>query len=1119
MRKLLQLTFAILLAASGGLMAQGVTSATIIGKVVGIKSETNAERKSTSDEGLPGANVVAVHVPSGTAYGTSTRPDGRFSIPNLRVGGPYKITVSFVGYDTKEKTDIMLGLGNEISLDFRLAESGTQLAEIVVSGVQDPILSADRTGIATNITRAQLTQLPTLSRSFADFTRLTPQSNGLSFGGRSSSFNNITIDGALFNNSFGLSSTVGGQTSAQPISLDSFEEIQVNIAPFDVRQGSFTGASINAVTRSGTNDFSGSVYTYIRNQNTIGYKIGTTEIPKSDFSNKQTGFRVGGPIIKNKLFFFVNGEMERGEKPSSPWSAARPGLTPDGTTISRAQASDLDALSTFLSTKYGYNTGPYENFPLKNTSDKFTVKLDYNINSNHRVNIKYNYLKSYSDITPSSSGGGLTGARSPGASGMPYYAAFYGINNNLNSVIAELNSVFGTKFSNTFNIGYSAFRDFRSSPGGIFPLVDIGDGSSPVTAGNASGGTSGSSYFTSFGYEPFTANNLLNTDVFQATDNFTAYMGAHTITGGASIETYKFKNGFAQQYYGQYRYNSLQDFYNDADPATTNNAGASAVNYQLRYSALPGGEFPWARLNAAQVSVYVQDQWSTLNDKLKLTVGLRGDLPIYGTTTGPANPSAEALTFRDGEQIDVSKLPQAKLLYSPRVGFNYDVFGNRKTTIRGGTGIFTGRVPFVWLSNQLSNNGVIFGTLNINQAGTAGTPTTASYPFNPDVTAYIPATATLPSTYALNSSVTNYKIAQVYRTNLGVDQVLPGGVVLTLEAMLTKELNNAYLRDANLKNPVGTLSDGRAYFSTIGATGAYVANSYRINPTVTNALVQTNTNKGYSYALTVQARKRFKNLDASLAYNYGKAKDVNSGGSTAGGIYGGRPIVDDPNAAFASLSDFNLTHRLIGSVNYSVDYAKNFRTTLGLFMTANSGFHYSYTYSSDLNGDGQTNDLIYIPETAADIKLAPVNAADTRTPAQLWSQLDAFIAQDPYLSKHRGAFAERNGARTPGNVKFDTRILQDFYVDVKGKRNTIQLSLDIFNVSNLIDPNWGVTKQINSSRNQLLGISSITTAGVPTFTFPLQNAATLTPLTNSFSNNTGLGSRWQMQFGVRYIFN
>jgi hypothetical protein len=324
MRKLLQLTFAILLAASGGLMAQGVTSATIIGKVVGIKSAIDAEKKSTSDEGLPGANVVAVHVPSGTAYGTSTRPDGRFSIPNLRVGGPYKITVSFVGYDTQEKTDIMLGLGNEISLDFKLAESGTQLAEIVVSGVQDPILSADRTGIATNITKAQLTQLPTLSRSFADFTRLTPQSNGLSFGGRSSSFNNITIDGALFNNSFGLSSTVGGQTSAQPISLDSFEEIQVNIAPFDVRQGSFTGASINAVTRSGTNDFSGSVYTYVRNQNTIGYKVGTVEVPKSDFKNNQTGFRIGGPIIQNKLFFFVNGEMERGEKPSSTFSAARP---------------------------------------------------------------------------------------------------------------------------------------------------------------------------------------------------------------------------------------------------------------------------------------------------------------------------------------------------------------------------------------------------------------------------------------------------------------------------------------------------------------------------------------------------------------------------------------------------------------------------------------------------------------------------------------------------------------------------------------------------------------------------------------------------------------------------
>ncbi len=1102
MRKILQLTLALMLAATGGLMAQ-VTSASIVGKVV-----------DKNNEGLPGASVIAVHGPSGTQYGTITRADGRYSLPNVRVGGPYKITVSFVGYTTQEKNDLFISLGNEADITFPLAESGTELGEVVVSGVIDPILSADRTGAATNVTRAQLTQLPTLSRSFADFTRLTPQANGLSFGGRSSSFNNITIDGALFNNSFGLSSTVGGQTSAQPISLDSFEEIQVSIAPFDVRQGSFTGASVNAVTRSGTNEISGSVYTYFRNQNTIGYKVGTVEVPKTDFNNKQTGFRIGGPIIKNKLFFFLNGEMERGERPSSTFSAARPGLTPDGTTISRAQASDLDALSTFLSSNYKYNTGPYENFPLKTTSDKFTVKLDYNINDNHRVNIKYNYLKSYADITPSSSGAGLTGARNPSASGMPFYSAFYGINNNLNSVIAELNSTFGTKFSNTLNVGYSAFRDFRSSPGGIFPLVDIGDGTGVI---NGSQGTTTSAYFTSFGYEPFTANNLLNTDLIQATDNFTAYMGSHTITAGASIESYKFKNGFAPQYYGQYKYNSLQDFYNDANPLTTNNPGASAVNYQLRYSAIPGGEFPFAKLNAQQVSVYVQDQWSILNDKLKLTYGLRADLPIYGTTTGPANPAAEALTFRDGEKIDVSKLPKAQLLYSPRIGFNYDVFGDRKTTIRGGTGIFTGRVPFVWLSNQLSNNGVIFGTINVNQTGTVNT---SSYPFNPDPAAYIPASATLPTSYALNSSVSNYKIAQIYRSNIGIDQVLPGGVILTFEALYSKELNNAYLRDANLKNATGTLSDGRPYFGTIGATGSYVSQSFRVNPSLQNqALVQTNTSNGYSYTLTVQARKRFKNLDASVAYNYGKAKDVNSGGSTAGTIFSSRAIVDDPNSSSASLSDFNLTHRFIGSINYGVDYAKHFRTTLGMFLTAQSGFHYSYVYSSDVNNDGAVNDLIFIPKTQADIKLAPNGATDPRTAAQIWAQLDAFIAQDPYLSKHRGAFAERNGARTPGNMKIDARILQDFYIDVKGKRNTIQLSLDIFNLTNLIDPNWGITKAVNNSRNSLLGLSSMSATGEPTFNFTQQNAATLTPLANSFSNNTGLTSRWQMQLGVRYIFN
>jgi len=1088
MRRILLLTaFAVM--AGIAAFAQGVTSGSITGTVVDQKGSA-----------LPGATVLAIHVPSGTQYGTSARGDGKYSIPNARIGGPYKITISFVGYETKEYSDVYLTLGNTLNLPATLAEGGTQLQELVITGTVDPTLNADRTGAATNISNQQITQLPTLSRSFSDFTRLTPQSNGLAFGGRSSSFNNITIDGALFNNSFGLSSTVGGQTNSQPISLDAFDQIQVNIAPFDVRQGAFTGASINAVTRSGTNEFSGSVFRYMRNQSLLGYKVGTTEIPKSDFNNAQTGFRIGGPIIKNKLFFFVNGEIERRDEPSSSFVASRDGNT--GANVSRATSTDLDQIQSFLANKFNYNAGPYENFSLNTYSDKFTVKLDYNLNAKHKINIKYNYLKSHRDVVPSSSGGlagnGATSTRSPGVDGMPYKAAYYIINNNMNSVIAELNSTFSSKYSNNFNVGYSAFRDFRDSDGGIFPTVDIANANS---------------FYTTFGYETFSANNVLNTNLFQFADNFTAYLGAHTITVGTSNEFYKFKNGFAQQYYGQYTYNSVNEFINDAtDP---NDKVNNASKYILRYSALPGGAFPWAYLNASQASLYAQDEWA-VTSKFKLTYGLRVDLPIWNTT-GLRNENAESLTFRDGEKIDVSKLPDAKPLYSPRVGFNWDVKGDRSTTVRGGTGIFTGRVPFVWLSNQLSNNGVLFGTMTITDQATL-----ANMPFSPDVTAYIPANGAANTSYTLNSTVKDFKISQVYRSNIGVDQVLPGDFVMTVEGMYTKELNNIYLRDANLisstRNIVG--SGDYAIFGTwTNPTAAnrdltWNAASRKINPNVDQALVLDNTNKGYAYNFTAQLKKHMTNMDASLGYTYGMSKDVNSGGSTAGGIFSSRSIVGDPNKPSYSYSDFDLRHRIVASVNYWKEYADHFRTTVGLFYNVQSGSPISYIYSNDANGDGQTNDLIYIPRTKDEIQLV---ADGGRTADQVWGQLDAFIQQDPYLSKHRGQFAERNGARTPWVAKLDVRLMQDFYMMVRGKRNTLQLTLDVFNIGNLIDKSLGVVKL--PSRAALLTLNSIDANGVPTYRFAQQNTTAAIPLVNSFRNNTDLTSRWQMQVGVRYIFN
>jgi hypothetical protein len=439
---LFSLLFLLATVLSTHVFAQGVTTASLNGTVTDASGET-----------LPGATVIAVHTPTGTQYGTATLPSGRYNLPNVRVGGPYTITVSYIGYQDLKKEGINLSLGQNLTVDFQLKSSDVQLSEIVISGARNSVISSDRTGAATGISNEQITRLPTLNRSFDDFTRLDPRANGQSFGGRNGGYNNITIDGALFNNAFGLSSTVGGQANAQPISLDAVEEIQVSIAPYDVRQGSFTGAGINAVTRSGTNDFSGSAYYFLRNQNFVGKKVGGQEQAIANFNLYNTGFRLGGPIVKNKVFFFVNAEMERrNDPPRGGFVASRPGLS--GSNVSQAGAEDLDALSNFLRESYGYNAGPYENYRLEQNSDKATARLDWNINQKHKLNVKYNYLKSYRDVSPSTSGA-LANGGNPTNTHLPYLAAYYRINNNVNSVIGELNSTFSNKFANNFTAGYT----------------------------------------------------------------------------------------------------------------------------------------------------------------------------------------------------------------------------------------------------------------------------------------------------------------------------------------------------------------------------------------------------------------------------------------------------------------------------------------------------------------------------------------------------------------------------------------------------------------------------------------------------------------------------------------
>ena len=1126
---------------------QGATTAAMSGTITDSKGQP-----------LPGATVLAVHTPTNTQYGVGTNGEGRFSIQNMRVGGPYTIKVTFVGYQDFTRAGVNLTLAENFRLDAKLGEASTQLTEVTVTGRQNPVINADRTGAATTVQRAQIERLPTINRSLSDYTRLTPQaSSGGGFAGRSGAYNNITIDGALFNNSFGLSGSIGGQANAQPISLDAIDQIQVSIAPFDVRQGSFTGAGINAVTRSGSNQVSASIYGFYRNQKYVGTKIGDVTNTIPNFNLKNFGFRVGGPIIKDKLFFFLNAERElRQDPPTGNYSAFRGTIN---LTTSGASAADLDALSSFLTTNYNYNPGAYEGYQLASNSDKITAKLDWNISANHRFNIKYNYLKSYRDVPPSSSGS--IGSRSQTLFGLPYLSAYYRINNNINSFIAELNSTFGAKYSNNMTAGFLANRDYRESAGGgsipLFPLVDIGTAPGLSAVGTR---VTAPQTLTSFGYEPFSAFNILNTNTYQFGDNFTAFLGKHNVTVGTYNELYKYTNGFAPQYYGAYVYNSLQDFYASAattaspygfnyangvaTPRTQAEGLRGAQRYQVRYSALPDGSFPFAVTNAAQIGLYIQDEWSPLSN-LKLTYGIRGDLPIIYSDIVQNQPLSQLTNFRDGIRINTSQLPKRTPLFSPRVGFNWDVNDDRKTQLRGGTGIFTGRVPYVYLSNQASNNGVQFGSIDAQGAAANG------YGFSPNVDQYRTALTAGGANTSYNVAVTSreFKFPQVWRSNLAIDHEIGGGVVATLEGLYTRDINAVYFQNINLPNSTVRAAgvDNRPIFYTPNAANVLTVNN-RIysgaggattsNPNITDAILLNNTNKGYSYSLTAQLQKTFSNgLYAMAAYTYSDARSVNDGGSVAQSSWAGRPVSGDPNADVLSYSSFLVQHRVIGSLSYRANYLKHLATTVSLFYEGAPTGRYSYTYGGDMNGDNVSgNDLMYIPKTAAEVALvdrtffAGTPNQVVYTAAQQAVDLDNFINSDKYLNAHRGQYAERNGAVQPWQHRVDFRVLQDVFTNIGENRNSLQFSLDIFNVGNLINRNWGIAQfQYTSSP---LAFQSYNAQGQPTYQFQYATVPTrtvsngATTLTSSQTlvtpfrpDVTTLASRWQMQIGLRYLFN
>jgi hypothetical protein len=1101
-------------------------------------SSMSGNIKDVKGEELIGATVVAVHVPSGTQYGTTTNGNGQFTILNMRIGGPYKISTSYIGFKTYDSEGTFLKLGEMSKFNLVMVEEATALDQVEIVYQRNALINNARTGSSTNVSNATLNALPTLNRSLEDFTRLNPNvkggggQNALSFAGMDNRFNNLTIDGSVFNNSFGLQALPGSQTNSSPISLDAVEQIQINLAPYDVKQGGFAGAGINAVTRSGTNTLSGSLFYNNRSNNLVGKKDyfgNTTSSSTTAFGVDQAGFRLGGAIVKNKLFFFINAEIENRTDPGTTFFAEKTdGSNKGQASTTRVKQADLDYITQTLKDKYKYEVGNYEGYDLATKSKKALARFDYNISQNHKLNVRFNTLLSERTV-PISPSGGFNGRRD-NAFGMAFATSNYTIHNDIYSGVAELNSVLGGKLSNKLIVGYTANRDYREElTPKAFPTVDILEGNRNYIA---------------FGSEPFTPNNTLNTDTYQAIEQLTYVTGKHTFGFGASLERFKFENVFTPTVNGQYVFNSMADF-----KKAMNGDSIMYNRYVLSFSVKPDRSAWSSQVAVNQIGAYLQDEWD-VTDNLRLTIGARIDVPIFDKldkdvyfnpqvdTTGRVGSGFQKPVVVDGafvgekSLLSTYDLPKANLNFSPRIGFNWDVMGKKTTQVRGGIGLFSGRPAFVWLANQAGNNGMLSGQINdiSNVTNTDKTKwtviNTKKYPFTDDVTKFQPATVTRPAkSYNIAATDPDFKFPQVLRTSLAIDQKLPFGIVASVEAMYSKTINDVIYFQENLKAPTKKFAgaDTRPRYENPTTTGKNV--SY-----VTDATVLSNQSNSNGYFITAKIDKApTRGLGGMIAYTFGSSQDLMSAGSIAFSSWRDVPSVNGNNYLNLSYSNNDQRHRVIGAVTYRLEYGNKEKfagaTQFSILGEAYNQGRYSYTYSGDMNGDGVVgNDLMYVPTDKSQMVFEEFKGkkADGKdivfTVDQQKEAYETFINQDSYLKTIRGSYIKRNGGLLPFVNRFDFNIVQEFSPVIKGKAHTIQLRADIFNIGNLFSKKFGVGYRLNTSAP--LVYSKPDAAGAPSFKMATIKDANGDDTISypSLVRTNNLGDLWQAQIGVRYYF-
>ena len=1073
-------------------------------------SSLNGLVADASGEPVIGAAVIATHTESGTSYATVTNNEGRYYINGMRAGGPYKVEVSCLGYRTVAFTDVTLQLAESLSLNAKLEDDAQMLSEAIVISNATSKFAAEKTGAATNISNRQIAGLPTVSRSITDVTRLSPYGgNGMSFAGADGRTANFTVDGANFNNNFGLNDGLPGGGS--PISIDAIEEMQVVISPYDVRQTNFIGGGVNAITKSGTNTFKGSAYIYHRNENMRGDTVeGETVAGARDKDRNTTyGFTLGGPIVKNKLFFFANFEYSKIPTVANRWRGSTDGVGNADANISRTTLEDLEKVSKHLKDKYGYETGSWTDFPANESNMKVLARLDWNINDKNHLALRYNYTlnKAWSSPNSSSMDGGTRSAYGrTSLYGMSYANSMYSIDNVVHSLSLDLNSRISDNLSNQFLATLSLLNDVRGTDSSDFPFIDIrnDDGSAPMP-------------YISAGYELFTWNNAVHNTHIGIKDDITWYGGKHKVTAGINYEYQMADNSYMRNGTGYYRYLSLDDFLNERAPEVV------CLTY-----GYDGEENPAARVQFHKLGLYAQDEWQA-NENFKLTYGVRFDGLFFDNKDLMTNNAILALNYGvahdaqnpdehvDGcRHIDTGKWPNSNISVSPRVGFVWDVLGDKSLKFRGGTGLFSGRLPLVFFTNMPSNSGMVQYQAILGPKGDqvdmsqfAGKILNRKELYNKLVELGYPTTikpedGTLPS--AISAVDPKFKMPQVWKTSLAIDYAFPTSFPFSVsaEAIYNKTVNGVCLTDWNVK-PV----DGFTRFNGVDNRPIYQKGNYLY--TSKSAYVLENTHRGYGWSATASINMEpVKGLYLSAAYTHTASKEITGmPGSNASSVLNYMGTVNGPNDPGLHNSQYVTPDRFFANLSYSDKCGNHFGI---IYETWRGGYNYSYMTQNDINGDGYNYDLIFIPtdEQVANGDFRFVSEEDA-------DRFLDYVHNDKYLSKHQGEYAEAYSVYSPWVHRIDFSYKHDFKVRIGKSVNTLQLSFDLKNALNLFNSNWGVSKYMNPDlgEGRILKYEGVDKEGYATFS----TAKAYNGTTETWQRLHSIGQCWYASVGTRYMFN